>query len=150
MAARIGFARLRSNKAVTITAAQYDPNVHRGDVVCPDVRCACGLVGVQATTRNIKGEQVDVDPFFRLTSSAEKTGRGHVATCRYNVERTVERLVARSREIKKLDENAEPLLAAAGSKKADFRLHILMELLPTLRQGSGPFSSNYWVPRASS
>ncbi len=135
MAGRIGVARLRSNPAETIAAAKYSPDKHRGDVLCPDSRCGCELLGVQASSRNINGDQVSVDAFFRLPGGAEKNGRGHTAACRFNVERTVKRLVAMSQEVKNLDENAEMLLDAARRKGAEFRLHILMELLPSLKQG---------------
>lgn len=134
MGARIGFARLKSNPAKMITAAEYNPDKHRGDVLCPDGRCKCEIQGVQASTRNINGDQVNVDAFFRLPGGAEKSGRGHATACRFNIEKTVKRLVAMSQEIKNLDNGAELLLDAAR-KSAEFRLHILMELLPSIKQG---------------
>jgi hypothetical protein len=136
MAARIGVARLRSNPAKMIAAAEYSPDKHRGDVSCLVDRCGCELQGVQASTRQINGDQIEVDAFFRLPAGAEKNGRGHTAVCRFNVEKTVKRLVAMSQEVKKLDGSAELLLEDAARRKgAEFRLHILMELLPSLRQG---------------
>lgn len=137
MAARISIACLKSNPATTIKAYDYEPNMHRGNVLCPDQRCRCELQGVQASTRAVNGEQIAVDAFFRLPGNAERLGRGHVPACRYNVGKTVSRLVAMSRQITRLDECAEPLLAATHGQGAEFRLHILMELLPSLRQGWG-------------
>lgn len=137
MAARIGVACLKSNPTTTIKACDYDPDIHRGNILCPVQRCRCELLGVQASTRNVNGEQVAVEAFFRLPGNAEKLGRGHTPACRYNVEKTVKRLVAMSRQITELDERAEPLLGGTHGKNAEFRLHILMELLPSLRQGWG-------------
>ena len=142
MAARISLAQLRSNPARTITAAQYDPEKHRGDVLCPFVRCRCELQGVQASTRNVNGEQVQVDAFFRLPSNAEKNGHGHTLGCRFNTGRTVKRLVAMSQEIRNLGGAAELLLDAAPRKGAEFRLHILMEYLPSLKQGWGSLEAD--------
>lgn len=130
MAARINVACLKSNPATTIKARDYVPDIHRGDILCPAQRCRCDLQGVQASTRLVNGEQIAVEAFFRLPSNAEKAGRGHTPSCRYNVEKTVKRLVARSRKITELDEHAEPLLGASHGHGAEFRLHILMELLP--------------------
>ena len=56
------------------------------------------------------------------------TEAGHTYACHYNVERIVERIVGQSREIKNLNEKAEPLVVARN-KRAEFRLHILMETL---------------------
>jgi len=38
------------------------------------------------------------------------TEAGHTYACHYNVERIVERIVGQSREIKNLNEKAEPLV----------------------------------------
>jgi len=137
MAARISVACLKSNPATTIKACDYDPDIHRRNIMCPVQRCGCELQGVQASTRTVNGEQIAVEAFFRLPGNAEKAGRGHTPACRYNVEKTVKRLVAISRQITQLDDRAEPLLSAAHGHDAEFRLHILMELLPSLRQGWG-------------
>ncbi len=137
MAARIGVACLKSDPAKTIKACEYDPDIHRGDVLCPVERCRCELQGVTASTRTVNDEQIAVEAFFRLPSNAEKAGRGHTPVCRYNVERIVKRLVRMSEEIKRFDEDAEPLLAAARGQAAEFRLHILMETLRAPRAGWG-------------
>jgi hypothetical protein len=105
--------------------------------MCPVHRCGCELQGVQASTRTVNGELIAVDAFFRLPSNAEKAGRGHKPACRFNVERTVTRLVAMSRRIDKIDADAEPLLDTARGRGAEFRLHILMEILRVLRRGPG-------------
>src|SRR5215211_2172173 len=120
MAARIGVARLKSDPAKTIKACGYDPDIHRGDVLCPVDRCRCELQGVTASTRTINGEQIAVEAFFRLPRDAEKCGRGHTPACRYNVEKTVKKLVAASEEIKRLDKDAEPVLAAVRGQGAEF------------------------------
>ena len=137
MAARIGVARLRLNPVATVRACDYEPDLHRGNVLCPDHRCRRPLQGVQASTRTVNGEQIAVDAFFRLPANAERLGQSHTPACRYNIGETVSRLVAMSRQITQLDERAAPLLAAARGESAEFRLHILMELLPSLRQGWG-------------
>lgn len=90
---------------------------------------------MQAGSRNVNGDQVGVDAFFRLPGGAARNGRGHTAACRFNLEATAKRLVATSQEMRRLDGGAELLLDAARRKGAEFRLHILMELLPSLRQG---------------
>ena len=61
---------------------------------------------------------------------------------RYNVEKTVKRRRAMSHEITRFGENAEPLLAAGRGQGAEFRLHVLMELLPSLTRRSGHGSSD--------
>ena len=135
MAARIGVARLKSDYTKIIMACDYNPNMHRGNVLCPVDRCRCELQGVQAGTRNVNGEQIAVDAFFRLPSNAEKAGRGHTPVCRYNIDHVVTRLVGSSRKIDRFDKNAEPLLARLRGKGAEFRIHILMEVLRALRNG---------------
>lgn len=135
MAARIGVASLKSDRAKTIKAYEYNPDIHRGDVLCPVYRCGCELQGVQASNRTINGELISIDPFFRLPSNAEKLGRGHAPVCRFNVKKTITSLVAKSRRIDSVDINAEPLLAATQGGKAEFRLHILMEALRWLKSG---------------
>jgi len=137
MAAWIGVACLKSDPATTIKACDYDPDIHRRNILCPVQRCRCDLQGVQAGTRLVNGEQIAIEAFFRLPGNAEKAGRGHTPACQYNVEKTVKRLVAMSHQITQLDESAEPLLSAARGRDAEFRLHILMELLPSLREGWG-------------
>ena len=47
-----------------------------------------------------------------------------------------------SHEITRFGENAEPLLAAGRGQGAEFRLHVLMELLPSLTRRSGHGSSD--------
>ena len=127
MAAKIDHARLQADRSQTVWASEYDKQEH-GTPLCPDRRCDCVLEGVHASTRNVGDQQVEVAAFFRLPRNAEASGRGHTAGCHYNVERTVARLVARSREIKKFDGNAVPLLDKARGHGAEFRLHILMEM----------------------
>lgn len=134
MAAKIDIARLQVNSAYLVLAANYKKSEH-GIVLCPDNRCRCLIQGVSASTRNVGGGQVTVNAFFRLPSDAEKEGKGHKPSCRFSVQQTVTRLVARSREIRKFDENADPLLDGIPGHKAEFRLHILMELLPHLPFG---------------
>ena len=135
MAATIPIARLKSDPSKAIKAAEYKPEDHRGDIRCPDKRCCCDLQGVQAGNRTVNGEVVAVAAFFRLPGNAEKTGKGHKPSCRYNIDCTVKRLVARSKEIINLDPAALPLLAATRGQPAEFRIHILMEVLPSLRSG---------------
>lgn len=135
MAARIGIACLKSNPATTIEACDYDPDIHRRNIICPVQRCRCELQGVQASTRLVNGEQIAVEAFFRLPSNAERLGRGHTPVCKFNVERTITSLVAKSQRIDRVDINAEPLLAAIQGRKAEFRLHILMEALRWLKSG---------------
>lgn len=135
MAARIGVAVLKSNQSQHIKASEFDPDIHRGNILCPDKVCRRELVGVQASSRTVNGEDVLVEAFFRLPSGAEKTGNGHRPNCHFNVDKTVKRLVAMSEQVTDLDPHAVPLLAAIRGKPAEFRLHILMELLPSLRAG---------------
>ncbi|MBL6080691.1 hypothetical protein JMJ56_21985 [Belnapia sp. T18] len=135
MAARIGVAVLKADPSQHIRASEFDPDIHRGNVLCPDKLCRRELVGVQASSRTVNDEVVHVEAFFRLPSGAEKTGNGHRPSCHFAVDRTMKRLAAMSEQVTDLDPHAVPLLAAIRGKPAEFRLHILMELLPSLRTG---------------
>lgn len=134
MPARMDSARLQSNSTRIVHARDYEKVIH-GPAVCED--CHCEVVGVHGGVRNVNGEQIQIDAFFRLPPHAESRGTGHTSNCHYNVGRIVERIVAQSREIKDLDEEAD-LLVAARKRRAEFRLHILME---TLRWMSAKFTN---------
>ena len=127
MPARMGRARLRNQTNLVINAAGYE-RVKHGAVVCFDSQCLCSVEGVHATSRNVKDEQVHVDTFFRLPKNAEKNGTGHQPSRRFNVENIVNKIVAGSREIKTFDPDADPFVVGRN-KRADVRLHILMETL---------------------
>jgi hypothetical protein len=131
MAARIDHAVLAAAPSQKITAFEYDPAKHSA-VLCP--LCGCIVQGVRATTRQVNDEQIAVTPYFRLPPNAEKNGKGHTDQCRFNVKVTVEWLVAASREIKNFD-NSPEMLCAGAKHTAEFRLHILMELLRQLPAG---------------
>lgn len=123
----MGRARLLNQKHLVINAAAYE-KVKHGAVLCIDTHCLCAVEGVHATSRNVKGEQVHVDAFFRLPKNAEQNGTGHDPGCRFNVKNIVTKIVAESREIKTFDPDAAPLVATRN-KRAEVRLHILMETL---------------------
>lgn len=144
MAAKIPIGCLQANPAQTVSASEYDKAKH-GGVLCPDRRCGCVLEGIPAYTRNVGDNQVNVSAFFRLPKNAEKNGLGHKPSCRFNVEKTITRLVAKSKEIKNLDSEAEPILATARGQGAEFRLHILMESLELTSNGW----TNNWDTAAS-
>ena len=133
MASKISRARLASNHSALISAEDYSREKH-GAALCPDLRCLCRLRGVSATSRNVDGEQIPVAAYFGLPPNAEKNGSGHTKRCRFNVEETVKRLVAKSKEIKKFYNDMEPILFGPRGDIAEYRLHILMELL-----GEKPF-----------
>ena len=128
MAATVKEARLRTNPEVFVKAADYRKWEH-GAVLCPQKRCLTPMLGVSATRKNVNGKPVNVDPLFRLPPNAEKDGKGHTPVCKYNIQKTVTRWVARSREFKNFDKDAELLLEGLASGKAEFRLHILMDAL---------------------
>lgn len=133
MAARIKKAARRDNPTVEVEAALYDKNEH-GPVICPDRRCGCDVQGVGPGTRTIHKEdgtteQVPIAPYFRLPKNAAKLLLGHAARCRFNIDATVTRLVAYSREVRRFDKDCEPILARKDSGLAEYRLHILMDAL---------------------
>lgn len=128
MASKISKARLASDHSALISAEDYSREKH-GAALCPDLRCLCRLRGVSATSRNVNGEQIPVAAYFGLPPNAEKSGTGHTKRCRFNVEETIKRLVAKSKEIKEFCEDAEPILFGPRGDVAEYRLHILMELL---------------------
>ncbi|SEH66558.1 hypothetical protein SAMN04244559_03361 [Magnetospirillum fulvum] len=134
MASKISKARLATDHSALINAEAYSKEKN-GTALCPDIRCICRLRGVSATSRNVNGEQIPVAAYFGLPPNAEKNGSGHTKRCRFNTEETVKRLVAKSKEIKEFDEDAEPILFGPRGDIAEYRLHILMELL-----GTKPFS----------
>ena len=129
MAVRMRTARLLSDPAVIVRAGDYIKAVHQ-DIVCHS--CRCTVHGTAAYERNQNGRQVQVRAFFSVSA-----GIRHKENCRFNVQRTMDLLVARSSKIRSLDEEAIPLLAREpGGKKAEFRLHIMMDCL-----GAGPPST---------
>lgn len=126
-------ARLEANHR-RIKSGVYDFKT-RPHVVC--VSCGCRVNGVQASTPTQKQKRKFKDPFFRLAP-----GVNHQTGCRYNPDLVVTRLVARSREIKRIDEDAEEIFAAASEgKPAEFRLHIVMEAFKWLRAETKPSAS---------
>jgi len=138
MAARIEKAALRKNPTVEVEAALYDKNDH-GPVICPDRRCGCDVQGVGPGTRTIHKEdgtteQLPIAPYFRLPKNAVKLLLGHAAQCRFNIDATVTRLVAYSREVRKFDKDCEPMLARRDTGLVEYRIHILMDVLNVLGQ----------------
>ena len=71
MAAKIDRACLKADPSRTVWASEYDKHAH-GTPLCPDRRCRCVLEGVQTSTRNVNGTQVNVDAFFRLPNTVRK------------------------------------------------------------------------------
>lgn len=122
MPVRMRTARLLSDPAVIVRAEDYLKAVHH-DIVCHS--CRCTVHGTAAYERNQNGRQVQVRAFFSVSA-----GIRHKENCRFNVQRTIDLLVAQSSKIRSLDEDAVPLLTReSGSKKAEFRLHIMMDCL---------------------
>src|SRR5947199_6611196 len=123
MPVRMDRARLEADNSRIVFADHYEKTTH-GSALCVD--CLCAVIGVHASSRNVNDEQIHVDAFFRLPKFAEQNGAGHKKSCRYNVERVIERIVAQSQEIKTFDERAIRLITMKNNR-AEFRLHILME-----------------------
>lgn len=135
MAVKMTTARLLAEPEVLVRAEDYNKAVHHG-VVCHS--CRCTVHGTSAYERNQNGLQIHVRAFFSVSA-----GVRHKQHCRYNVQRTMDLLVARSSKITNLDVNAIPLLARdSGTKKAEFRLHIMMDCLkagpPSSLEASNP------------
>ena len=134
MGVQIDHARLNKNTSEIVTADQYNKSVH-GEVLCPDKKCSCPLSHVPLASRNIQNKkngttrQVTVHSFFRLPRSSKKTGKNHTHRCRFHGDPVLEKHVGISQEIKKLGKDIEPLLSSGGKKVAEYRLHILMEII---------------------
>ena len=122
MAVKMSTARLLADPGRLIRAEDYNKSIHRS-VVCRS--CRCTVYGTSAYERNQNGLQIQVRAFFSVSA-----GVRHKPHCRFNVERTIDLLVARSSKVTTLDISAIPLLVrGSGTKKAEFRLHILMDCL---------------------
>lgn len=128
MAAKISRARLHKDNTAFVHARDYSRETH-GLALCPDLRCLCKLRGVPRTERTVKDERIAVDAYFGLPAGAERKGQGHTARCRYNVEDTVRRLVAVSERIDSFGRSSPKILHSPRGRRAEYRLHILMELL---------------------
>ena len=137
MASKIAKARLATDRSSEIRAAEYVKEKH-GAVLCPDRRCLCRLRGVSATTRTVDGAKIHVAAYFGLPPNAEKSGRGHSPQCHYNLPATIQRLVRRSKEIRKFNEDDESLLAGGQGQSVEYRLHILMELFGSRKGADTP------------
>ena len=119
-------ARCKTNPEVFVRAADYNKAVH-GAVICNSCRCA--VLGKAAYTRNKDEQQISVRAFYSVFPKTR-----HKESCKYNAQRTVDVMVARSSKVTALDENAIIMLARdSGKKKAEFRLHIMMD---SVRAGS--------------
>ena len=115
-------ARLASDQSQLLLAFDFDKNKH-GEVVC--FYCRCRVRGVRAYPRTVGDERIVVPAYFSLWPNIE-----HEVWCRYNVEKTIQRFVAYSKAIRKIDRDATPILEKIGQgQAAEFRLHILMEAL---------------------
>ena len=138
----MSLARLRSDPSIKIRAREYQRSKHR-DVCC--VHCLCAVEGVASTTRTIaeEGKQVFIDAYFRLPKNAEKKGAGHKPNCRFNIGKTLERFVARSKEIKTFDNNAELLFSPTQGKQVELRLHIMMKAIRSASWNSTVEGSNH-------
>lgn len=131
--ARMSQARLHKNAEKIVEASTYDREKD-GAVVC--ISCRCPVNGVRGYPRNVCDEQIFVPAFFRL-----EQGINHGPKCKYNVEKTIRMLVGRSKAIRKIDREAQPILDKIGQgQKAEFRLHILMEAIQKAMYG-------FWRPR---
>lgn len=82
MGLRMHKARWALDTDVLIKAWEYDHERHAGKVVCD--LCRCPVSGVVAAGRKIGDFQIKIRPYYRLPVNAEKEGRGHTPTCRYN------------------------------------------------------------------
>jgi len=113
-------ARRKTNPEVFVRAADYNKAVH-GDVVCNSCRCA--VLGKSAYICNKNMQQICVRAFYSVFPRTR-----HKESCKYNAQRTMDVMVARSSKVTTLDENAVLMLArGSGKKKAEFRLHIMMD-----------------------
>ncbi len=139
MAVKMATARLLAKPEMLVRAEDYNKAVHHG-VVCHS--CRCTVQGTSAYERNQNGLQVRVRAFFSVSA-----GVRHKQNCRYNVERTMDLLVARSSKITNLDVDAIPLLARdSDTKKAEFRLHIMMDCVKAGPPSCLGASSSQGVP----
>ncbi len=131
--AKMGQARLKNNLSEWIWASDFDKDKH-GEVVCFDNRCLCRVKGVRAYPKTVGDEQIIVPAYFSLWPNVE-----HAHSCRYNVEKTIKKFVARSKAIRQIDQSALPILEKIGQgQAAEFRLHILMEALEKTTYGIRP------------
>ncbi len=133
MPVRMSKARLRSNPNEFVTAEQYTRSVH-GSAICISHGCQCRLTHVPRGTRQLDDREVKVAAYFK-----RRVGSDHSLKCRFNIQATVNKLVAYSMPAV----NFENIFEKVDDKKVLFRLNISTEAINVVRAIQGTQGNKY-------
>jgi hypothetical protein len=145
MPVRISTARLVADPEHVVSADQYTRGL--GPIVCSTRGCPCALTHVPRGTRELKERRVAVAAHFKRAARSN-----HFNQCRFNVQATVDKLVALSTPV----DGGEGMYEQVRNGQMRFRLHILTEALEVARalraappqELDGPFQGRNYVRTA--